>query len=347
MAHFLFADCSISFDGRSLTAGPLGGAESAFIEMCQALARRGHKVSVYNKCAAPLEHNGVSWRPIGSDFPPETVDVYVANRNPHLLPLLPEVKRRLFWIHNPAGHLLKWRYFSRLAWYKPRIVFSGAHHAGTYPAWAPPWRKDRDIIVPYGISGEFLHSAERAPPAPKVMFTSNPLRSLDWLLNLWAKNIHPAVPNAELHIFSGAATYKAEGTALGGKMEQVLNMARAMADKGVHLRAPLPKPQLVEEWKTARAILYRGDVGETFCLALGEAQAIGVPAVVQPVGCVAERVRDGETGYVTTTDPAFAERAAQILKDDGLWRRLHQNALRLQQSWNWDRAAAELEKNIL
>ena len=345
MAHFLFADDSIVFDGQSMERGPLGGAESAFVSLCHALAARGHKVSVRNKCLAPLDYKGVNWRPMGTGWA-DNVDVYVANRSPYMLPLMPHVRRRVFWIHNPAQYLLKWRYFWRLAYHRPTIVFSGNHHAATYPAWAPPWLKSGTrAVIPYGIVDELLHNEVRIPPQKqKVIFTSNPMRSLDWLLHLWGDKIFPAVPKAELHIFSGASTYKAQGTELGEKMDHVLSLARSMKDRGVVLREPVAKSELRRELMTSRAMLYRGDVGETFCMALGEAQAIGVPAVVQPIGCVAERVVDGQTGYVTHNDDDFANRAIDILTKDDLWQQLHQQSIQLQQSWNWDMAAAMFEK---
>ena len=93
-------------------------------------------------------------------------------------------------------------------------------------------------------------------------------------------------------------------------------------------------------------MLYRGDPGETFCLAVAEAQALGLPAVVQPIGCVAERVVDGETGFVAESDDAFVERSVELLSDDRLWRRQHQAALARQRAWGWDSAAAEFEKLI-
>ena len=345
MAHFLFADDSIIFDGQSLERGPLGGAESAFISMAEALAKRGHKVSVRNNCLGSVDHNGVSWRPLGSVWP-EDADVYVANRSPWLLNKMPQIRKRVFWIHNPANYLLKWRYLWRLAKYRPSIVFSGRHHANTYPNFAPPWFKNHSrVIIPYAVSPLFLGAEDlSSAPPPKVIFTSNPLRSLDWLLRIWKNDIRPLVPNAELHIFSGAATYRAQGTKLGDAMESVLSQARAMEKDGVILRNPVAKPQLRQEWITARAVLYRGDVGETYCLALAEAQAMGVPAVVQPIGCVAERVVDGQTGYVANTDQEFAKRAIEILTNDHLWLQLHHRSLRLQRSWSWDQAAQEFEK---
>ena len=90
-------------------------------------------------------------------------------------------------------------------------------------------------------------------------------------------------------------------------------------------------------------MLYRGDVNETFCLAVGEAQALGVTAVVQRVGSVVERVIDGETGVIAADDAAFAEAAISLLTDDVLWHRQHAAALEKQRTWGWPEAAAAFE----
>ena len=93
-------------------------------------------------------------------------------------------------------------------------------------------------------------------------------------------------------------------------------------------------------------MLYRGDINETFCLSVGEAQAMGVPAVVQNYGSVVERVIDGETGCVADDDCAFAQAAIKLLSDEVLWRRQHQMALDKQRSWRWPDAAAVFESLI-
>ncbi|MBM3571818.1 MAG: glycosyltransferase, partial [Alphaproteobacteria bacterium] len=113
MASIVMADDGMRFDGGSLDAGPLGGAETAVVSLAEALARRGHQVQVCNKCDAPVRHRGVNWTPLAAGTP-ETADLYIANRGDKLLPLVPQARRRLFWIHNPATYLLKWRYLWKL-----------------------------------------------------------------------------------------------------------------------------------------------------------------------------------------------------------------------------------------
>lgn len=341
MARIVMADDGIVFDGRTLEERPLGGAETSFIEMANALAARGHDVLVCNKCETEIVHRGVTWRPIRQGIP-ETADLYIPNRGDKLLKHCRKARRIIFWIHNPAGYLLKWRYQWKLAWRRPTIVFSGASHAATYPAWA--FAGGREIVL-YGLTDLFRHAAKRGQaPAPKAVFTSNPMRSLDWLLDIWEARIHPALPDAELHIFAGMATYGAAGQAKAGKMGPVLERAAKLAAKGVILRGPVPKAQLVGELASARALLYRGDIGETFCSAVAEAQAMGLPAVLEDIACMKERVVEGKTGWAVKGAELFADKALKALGDDTLWLEMHQNCLALQNAWGWDQAAAEFER---
>ena len=192
MARIVMADGGIAFDGHSLGEGPLGGAETAFVSLAEALAARGHDVAIRNNCARAGVVNGVDWAPL-DDGLPETCDMYVANRGDRLLALIPGAARTVFWIHNPARYLLKWRYLSKLMRLRPAIVFSGRYHGDSYPGWAPSGER---IEIPYGISEVFRTATPPdAPPGPRAVFTSNPLRSLDWLLELWAVLIRPAVPD--------------------------------------------------------------------------------------------------------------------------------------------------------
>ena len=57
MAHIVFADDGIVFDGTTPEKGPLGGAESALICLAETLAARGHRVSVktvFQACSVQL-----------------------------------------------------------------------------------------------------------------------------------------------------------------------------------------------------------------------------------------------------------------------------------------------------
>src|SRR5204862_3886288 len=114
---------------------------------------------------------------------------------------------------------------------------------------------------------------------------------------------------------------------LGGeaarRMEAVLARADALNAQGVRRHPPVRHDELAAVLAGSRVMLYRGDPGEAFCTALAEAQSLGLPAVVQPLGMVAERVINGLTGCVAVDDAAFAAAAIRLLRDDAAWRRFH------------------------
>jgi glycosyltransferase involved in cell wall biosynthesis len=342
MADVVMADDGIAFDGAMAEAGPLGGAETAFVALAEALVGRGHQVEARSNCRAALCHNGVAWAPLASGVP-DSCDLYIGNRGHRVIGLVPGARRRLFWIHNPGQYLRKPRFVWPLMRHRPILIVTGDYHAGTVPRWLP---HETVQIIPYGVLDRFCHAAEREPPPPIAVFTSNPLRGLDWLLELWVERIRPAVPQAELHIYAGPAVYGHLRDERAREMEAVLGHAEAWAGQGVRRYPPAGRDALAEILAGARLMLYRGDLGETFCLALAEAQAMGVPAVVQPLGSVVERVVDGTTGTIAPTDREFAEAAVALLRDDALWQQYHRNALASQRGLSWDEVAAKFEALI-
>ena len=305
---------------------PLGGAETAFALLAEAFERRGHAVEV---CAG----GGVSTAPAAS--------LVLANRLPRVFRRLPRRGRRVLWLHNPGGYLRKPRHLLPLLATRPRVVTLGPGHSASLPPWLP----FRPVEIPLAVAPPFSEGAPRrsSAPPPVAVFTSNPLRGLDWLLDLWTARIRPAVPAAELHLYTGAATYNGDAR-LRARAAPVLARAASLTGMGVRLRDPLPRPALAQRLGAARAMLYRGDPGETFCLALAEARAVGLPCVVTPLGAVAERVEDGETGVVARDDGAFADAAIRLLSDDAAWSAMHAAALARGPGPDWDAVAARFEE---
>jgi len=339
MASVVMADDGIAFDGVMAETAPLGGAETAFVALAEALAARGHRIEAHNRCRATVVHKDVRWSPLSRDLP-DACDLYIGNRSHRVIGLVPRAGRRLFWLHNPASYLRKPRNLWALARHRPTVVVTGTYHAATIPRWLPC---GGPAIIPYGVLDCFRAASAREPPTPRAIFTSNPLRGLDWLLDLWVKRIKPVVPVAELHIYAGGAVYGLAGTRRGERIDEVLARAHGLAALGVHRFAPIGRKALADALSGARVMLYRGDPGETFCLALAEAQAMGVPAVVTPLGSTAERVIDGVTGCVAKDDDGFVAAAVAVLRDDELWRRWHLAALERQRGLSWNTVGARFE----
>lgn len=351
MYEIVMADNGIEFDGTTPSKKPLGGAESGFVKLAETFVARGHKVTAFSNCKESLEHNGVYWHPVEKDKNLLSVmepDLYIAHRGDKVITSVPKAKNTAFLIQNPAKYLLKWRYFQKLASVHPTLVFIGDYHKTTYPCFMPPWGKDKKQVIKFAVSDPFMSvKTLENPPKPKAIFTSNPLRGLDWLLSIWEDKIYPKVPEAELHVFSGAATYGAAGDEKAEQMNAILKRAENLKDKGVVLRNPVGKDELCEELSSSRVMLYKGDENETFCFSLAEAQAAGLPCVVQPIGSVVERVIDSQTGYIRQDEDEYAKAAIEVLTNDQTWRYMVDGCLQLQRSWTWDDTAAAYEKLIV
>jgi glycosyltransferase involved in cell wall biosynthesis len=337
--RIVIANRGLEFDGDSPGRRPLGGVESATIALAEALARRGHEVAVHASPAAPATIRGVAWRSLKAGLPLRA-DLYIANRDHELLLGVPFARRRVLWVHNPAGELGT-AHRAKMALLPPTVVVLGAYHRGTCPPWMT---RHRIVTIPLAVADTFRSPvlAEAAPP-PVAIFTSNPARNLEWLLELWAGRIQPRLRAAELHLYSGPEVYQMTSGTGFENMRRILARADALAGQGVVRHVPVGRAELAQRVAVARAMLYRGHEQETFCLALAEAQALGVPCVVQPIGSAPERVRDGVTGHVAEDDDAFVEHALAVLGDDTHWLRLHRAACALQHDRGWDDVALDFE----
>ncbi|MET0182336.1 MAG: hypothetical protein ABW199_05565, partial [Caulobacterales bacterium] len=90
------ADQGLAFDGRTPVERPLGGAESAFVALAEALAQTGAEVFARTQSARDFVLNGVQWGDVSHDLP-VSADLYIANRNPKLIGRDIRAKRRVFW----------------------------------------------------------------------------------------------------------------------------------------------------------------------------------------------------------------------------------------------------------
>ncbi|MDO9708203.1 glycosyltransferase family 4 protein [Paracraurococcus lichenis] len=321
---------------ESVGERPMGGVETAFALLAEAFLRRGHEVELRAGRDLAEARGGLRWAPLARGGAPAAL--VIANRSPRLFRWMP-AGRRVLWLHNPGGYLRKARNIPPMLATWPRLVTLGPAHSRSLRGWMPI----RPVEIPLALAPPFDAGAtERPPPPPVAVFASNPRRGLLWLLDLWAQRIRPAVPDAELHLYTGAATYGGDAR-LAAHAAPVLARAEALAGQGVRIFDPLPRAGLAARLREARLMLYRGDTGETFCLALAEAQAMGLPAVVTPLGAVPERVADGVTGVVARDEAGFAAAAIRLLSDDAAWSAMHRAALARGPGPSWDEVAARFE----
>jgi glycosyltransferase involved in cell wall biosynthesis len=225
-----------------------------------------------------------------------------------------------------------------LIWFRPIIVFSGEYHASTLPFFIPTGKR---LIIPLGLSDQVMNLERdyQLIPLPKVFFTSNPIRSLRWLVDLWVQYINPVIPEAELHIFSSWKTYGKWGESVKERMKQEMDYVSGFSKAKVIIRDVVPKNDLFNEMLNGRAIFYKGDKAETFCLAVAEAQALGLPAVVTDLGSMKERVIHGITGYVAQSEMDFIRFVKEVLTNDRIWINMSVKSREIGKFLTWQRSA--------
>ena len=338
-------DDSISFDGNTPKNRPLGGAEKAFVYLSEALAERDHEVVSINRCASYCELNGVTWLPWHAPRPPES-DVLIAFRRPALLQEVGDVDRKLLWLWGAASLLEKADNQKLLERYMPTIVYLGEVHRRGWK----PWRSFQEAIIPPGIGDAYLgFETDQVEPEPVAIITTHPLHGMDQLLQLWLKHIRSGNNEAQLHIYSAALIRGKETGYIVPSLKHFLSKVMNLENHGVSIKTPLADWAMAEVYGGVKLHLYPIIKTEMYGCTLAESQATGLPAVVRGAsegnfGAMAERVCDGQTGYIAPDDSAFVNLSNRILagKSEIYWS-LHKDALALQRQRSWQLVASEFE----
>jgi len=345
MARIIFSDSTGHYDGRDLERSPLGGTETSVIRCAEQLALRGHDVTVFTNCDGLVRFNLVTWRPLSS-AQAEICDLYVAIQHASLLGLGRRAARKAIWVLWPSNQLKHYKKIWQMWLHRPVPVLISLDQVKRYSPFLP--KRDPHIVVPHGLPDDVRgHPIQPVAPPPRAIFASNPQRNLRRLVELWATSILPRAQNAILDVY-GVTQLKAgddawtlwEGTLLPPGLSLEVK-------KSVRIHASVDRASLISAMRGARAMLYLGHKAEAFCLAVAEAQALGVPAVVAPIAVLPERVIDGVTGFVRADGDAFADAAVALLTDERLWRRQHEAAIRCQQGISWSEHAGRFENALL
>ena len=345
MVSVVIADDSKSYDGTWLETRPLGGTESSVIRFARALVRHGHRVSVYTNCVAPVVNEGVQWFPL-SHARPETCDVYVACQHPRLFGLVPRPRRLVCWMLWQPNEWKHYKKILKVWWHQPIPVLTSQHQVRIYSRVLP--QRDPHIVIPLGLPDDIRNLPPLlSPPTPQAIFLSNPQRNLNALVRIWGDHILPRCPGAVFNIY-GITDLKPGDDAWQMWQGTLLPADVSPAAKAsVRVHPTTSRADLNTALRSSRVMLYLGHKVEAFCLAVAEAQVMGVPAVVTSRTVLPERVDDGVTGFVRDDPNEFANAAIGLLTDDALWRRQHEAALKVKQGISWDEFAARFETAVL
>jgi len=162
-------------------------------------------------------------------------------------------------------------------------------------------------------------------------------KSIDIVIDAFA-TVKEQIPGARLLIVGG------------GPEEENLrdHAAKKGLSEDVRFMGTVTTPELVKLLNQAHIFL-NASPKEGWGLTVVEANACGVPVVASRRPGLQDSVKDGETGYLVDYGDvrAFADRAIELLSDEGRWRRMSAAAIAWSRSLTWDRTGSEMETIFL
>lgn len=348
---------------------PMCGCKSALLALCTELSRRGHDVHIFGKGTPPAQPDGVHFHGreefarLCQTYPPDVLIII-----PEMLPLLLPVRARarVVWTGNSSrqgdyGLVAPWVWekdagrkgeYARL--YSTRLLWPYADRFVVKSQW-----QARNMNKKFGIPHSMFTVAYNGVPLEyyqgpvpvrhryRLVYASQARRGLGHLLRLFPQ-LRAAAPEAELHIFG----YEY------GDPEALRSVQAAFPEAsqpGIFWRGCLSKSAVAWELRSAAIMAYPCTFPETFCTAVAEAQAAGLPVVTSTKGSMAERVRDGADGFVIPGTPetspeyeaAFVKAVVRLLKEDDLWTQMgHEAQKRAHHIYNWEVVAAGWEEEL-
>ena len=333
-----FLDNNHKYDGSTINNKPLDGALKSIIHLSEALASIGHIVRIYNNCEESKVINNVSWKQIDK-FDASHSDVWIVHNDPKLLDFVPFKEKKILWLTSSGLKLARPENFSITMKHKPTIIIQGENHINSIPEGL----KSLDAsIIPSGQSKYFLDNEDLFPSVtPKALVTTHPLMGLDWIIDIWIKYIHTKLPWAELHIYSHSL-YKA---VLGEKFPEVYNEIANIVKNNLryNIKVNIPKIDklMIEEIRDFRVHLYPSHKFEVSSFSLSETQALGIPAIVRPLGSAPEKIYNGKTGFIAENEKLFSEYTIKLLSDLTYFKAVNKECKTLKQTRDWNKVAEE------
>ncbi len=349
--RIVFFSEGIPFTGDTVFNRCLGGMESSLIYMAQALADRGHDVSVFNSCVKQYVCGKVTYYPI--DFLTrwehiQNIDVAVSCRTFAPLRVAFNPKLLVYWTgdawNQPFVEPLKnpdirdrFDFFALKSQWQTQTFVS---HLGICP--------EKCMVTRNGFYAPYYREIPPGRNRFRLIYTSTPYRGLDVLLDMFP-NIKETVPQAELHLFSSMKVYNYtddDDKKLFGHIYDKSNQP------GVYLHESIPQPELAKELMRSAVMVYPNHFEETSCVAAIEAQAAGVPVVTSALAALRETVEHGKSGFLIPSDSRlpeykelFIEKVLALLRDEHLLDEMSRYAReRAFSLYTWEKISAEWEQ---
>ncbi|MCP4604987.1 MAG: glycosyltransferase family 4 protein [Proteobacteria bacterium] len=165
----------------------------------------------------------------------------------------------------------------------------------------------------------------------RAFYSSTPGRGLERLLSAWPAIIDE-VNDAELHVFSSNKVYKTEDT---DRYRQMFALAERLP--GVHYHGVVGQDRLHKEIKECRALAYPCIFPETSCITAIEALAGGCAVVSTSLGSLPETAwQNPLTAFGEEWINAWSHNLCRVFKDDEYFTRIAGQNLNIAKYYDWE-----------
>lgn len=341
-------------NGETIFNEPLGGTQSAMVNLAGEFVKLGHQVTIFCNCQdREGYYNGVEYLLTGKiiRFSKENViDVLICVASESTLKVNIRAKKIVLWLHNDYSPY--WN--NELSDIASQISYYMAVKADKVVT-VSQWQKKiiREIfkipenhleIKSNGVNLE-LFSKKSIKRTKRLIYTSAPDRGLDLLLEIFPR-LRKLFPEIELHIYSSFSTWGKNEPEYKETEREVFELAN---QEGVFLHRPLPVQLLAPELLNSYLWTYPNHpapgtyfYAETFCISALEAQAAGLPVISGNRGAIPEIVINGTTGILINGDPysdvyknEFVEAIKKLLNDEKMWQQFSEQASCWAKNFSW------------
>jgi len=367
----IMISAGMNMSGETIPSGKsLGGSESAAIGLSEALARRGHHVTLFCNTEKVHSASGVFYTPIGwvqnksngAMFPKGFFDfarsmpsdVVIVQRMPQLLGFEFNSKVNLLWQHDLATRTGPSN-FHGVLWNTDKIVVPSMFMQKQYQKIHGGQDKLYSIFR-NGIDLELIDSTEKNEFGGDVerdrfrlTYTSRPERGLGFLLHDVFPQILAKEPRAKLFLS------RYEDPQLLPLYQQLEEDMKRFGDKIVNLKN-LGKRDLYYNYRKSRLYLYPSAFEEISMITMQEVgacggvmvgpwraalpeTAAGTHVLLKEDGTPGREGDAAENGFCELKPQfirAFVDETVSLMHDDEKWERLSKAARKRAEQWTWD-----------
>lgn len=348
----------LPFNGQNFDKLSIGGSESAGYYMARALAKLGHRVTVFCN-TDPVRCSDVDYLPLQmfKDFVRYTShDVCIVQRMPELFSVPNKARLSLLWCHDlalkrqlPAVLGTSWNYDKLLV----LSQFQLDQYKGVYGVDEPFLYKTRNGIDLETVArGKSAFNAQNLPRNRKsLVYAARPERGMDILLGEIMPRVLAKVPDATLFL----TTYDNPVEHLADYYQYCRILQHRLGDRVVTL-GNLTKEKLYELYHSAGVYAYPvpskwntnfKNFDEISCISAMEAMGCGLPMVTTARGALPETLHP-EAGVVIKEEihtdayyDAFANACVGLITDEQQWQNASDAGVAHAQTLSWDGVAQQ------